>query len=162
MNKRNVVVISILTIVTVLAAGVVVAHPGDQRGRGARMMAGGGPGAGPFARLAMLKDELGLSDQQTSQIKGIFEALKDQNKSLREQLRDGRGDGLDALIANPSDTAGAQARLDAQLTAQRALRTNMISATSKALKVLTPEQRAKLGNLHEERRAKRMEQRGRH
>lgn len=166
MNKRNIVVISMLAIVAVLAAGVVMAHPEGRRGQGPGMMAGGGPGAGagPFGRLAKLKEELGLTDQQVAEIKGIFESLRAQNEPLREQLRDGRGEGIETLIANPSDTARAQARLDEQLGTQRALRMNMIAATSKALKVLNAGQRAKLGTLLEERqerRAKRLKHRGR-
>ena len=61
------------------------------------------------------------------------------------------------LIKNPNDVASAQALLDQQLENERVMRTNALNAASKALNVLTPDQRTKLSTMvqeHLDRRSK--------
>ena len=163
MNKRTAVItILILAAVALITAPIVLAGPGGHRGgmRGHAGMHGGhgfGGGFGPLGHLKRVKEELDLSDAQVDQIKAIFKELHEQNAASRESLHDGFKDAAEALIANPNDLAGAQALLDRQFAAEKALRSNMLVATSKALNVLTADQRTKLA----EHIAERAERRGR-
>jgi Spy/CpxP family protein refolding chaperone len=159
MNKRTAVItILILAAVALIAAPMVFAGPGGHRGmRGHAGMHGarGMGGFGPLGHLNRVKEELDLSDAQVDQIKSIFKTLHEQNAASRESLRDGFKDAAEALIANPNDLAGAQALLDRQFAAEKALKSNMLVATSKALNVLTPDQRTKLSTLIAERAERR-------
>lgn len=103
-----------------------------------------------LGRLSHVKEELDLTDAQVEQIKAVVEELRTQNEPYRDQVRGGIHDIAKTLIANPNDLAGAQAKLDAQAAAEKALKTNVLNATSKALNVLTPEQRTKLAALVEQ------------
>ena len=108
-----------------------------------------------FSRLERAKRALDLSDEQVSQIRAIFKDLRSQNAPYRESLRTGFGTAFQVLLANPNDTAAAQSAVDQQTIAEQTMKTNTINAVSKALAVLTPEQRAKLASLVQERRARR-------
>jgi protein CpxP len=163
MKKR----ITLLTLV-LISLGVLAAAPMAFSGPNGRfgghgmgghgMMGGhhGGPGGG-FAegfllgRLSHVREELDLSDAQVTQIQAIVETLREQNESYREQMRGGIHDVARTLIANPNDVAAAQAKLDAQNAAETAMKRNVLSASSKALLVLTPEQRTKLLALLDQR-----------
>lgn len=172
MTKR----ITILTLIVVAlgalaAAPIVLGGPMGHRfgghGFGGHMGMGGGHmgmgGGHGFAegfmlgRLAHVKEQLDLSDAQVEQIHGIMADLRAQNEPYRDQVRGGIHDIAKTLLANPNDLAGAQAKLDAQAAAEKALKTNMLNATSKALSVLTPEQRTKLGELIDQHMAKKQQ-----
>jgi protein CpxP len=140
----------------ILAAGVLVAAPfAFAQHRGAHEH-GGGFGEGMmFGRLQFAQKALSLSDDQVAQIKTIVTDLKAQNAPYRDSLKAGRQGIFKALIANPNDLAGAQALIDQQSTAEHTMKTNVLNAASKALNVLTAEQRAKLSTLVQERMARR-------
>jgi Spy/CpxP family protein refolding chaperone len=108
-----------------------------------------------LGRLGALRQELNLSDAQVTQIKAIAKDLHEQNKPYREQLRGGFHSIAQTLLANPNDVASAQTQLDQQNNAEKAMKANVLSAASKALNVLTPEQRAKLATLLAKRQAER-------
>jgi Spy/CpxP family protein refolding chaperone len=108
-----------------------------------------------FGRLERAKRALDLSDDQVTQIRSIFSDLRSQNAQYRDSLRNGFGTAFEALLANPNDTAAAQLAVDQQAAAERAMKANTIKAVSKALNVLTSEQRAKLATFVQERRARR-------
>lgn len=156
MKKRNVVIALIVAAVMLTAVPIIHAAPGFRhRGHG-------GFGAGMmFSHLQHLKEELDLSDAQTDQIRGIFSALREQNAPLREQMKGGFHGVAAALIANPNDLTAAQALIDQQTSAERALKANMLAATSKALNVLTAEQRSELAQIVKERHERRQERRNR-
>jgi len=153
---------------TILAAGLLAAVPlayGGPGGRGPGMMHRGGHGEGFgagmfFGHLQHLKEELNLSDQQVEQIKTIFAELHQQNEQYREQLRGGLHSTLETLLADPNNLSGAQAALDQQAAAERAVKQNTLVATSKALNVLTAEQRSQLAQKIQERSERRTERRG--
>ena len=115
----------------------------------AQHVRGHGGGHGEFGSMMMLghldraKEVLGLSDQQVTDIKGIFENLKQQNAPYRDSLKGGMGSVAQTLLNNPNDLAVAQSILDQQSQAERTMKSNMLAAASKALNVLTPEQRSK-------------------
>jgi protein CpxP len=123
----------------------------------------GHAGHGPmafFSHLGKLKAELDLTEAQSAQIRAIAEATHEQNKEFHQQLRGGFHRVAATLIANPNDVAAAQALVDQHEAAERAWKANLLTSASKALNVLTPEQRAKLAG-HLAERSARWENRGR-
>ena len=147
---RKTLIIS--SIVVALAGAALYAGPGR-----ARMGMGGhhGFGGGFFGHLHQIAGELDLTDAQKTQIHGIFMEARDQNKQYLEQLHGGFHSAAKVLIADPNDVAGAQALLDQQDATERTMKSNMLRAASKALGVLTPEQRTKLAQIVAERENRR-------
>ena len=149
MKKRLILITALVAITALAIVPFVYAGPGGgrhMRGHGEHAMGGGhGFGFGFMGHIGRLKDELDLTDAQVDQIKAIFRDAHEQNAELRSQMHDGFKGVVEKLIANPNDIAGAQALIDQQAAAERTLKTNMLNAASKALNVLTPEQRTKLG-----------------
>lgn len=118
-------------------------------------------GFGPMMMLGHLehaKQALGLSDQQVSDLKAIFQQTRDQNATYRQQRRDGMQQIIQTLLKNPNDLAAAQALLDQQTAAERAMKSNLLTAASKALNVLTADQRSKLSDLIQQHMANRASQ----
>ncbi len=144
--KKSTLTITILALVALVAVPLLYAGPGRHHGMA---------GFGPLAHLGRAQQELGLSDQQVAEIKAIFKNFHDQNAEYRDQLRGGFEGVVKTLIKNPNDIAAAQALIDQQAQAERALKTNLLNAASKALNVLTPDQREKLGQMIAERMAHR-------
>lgn len=143
----------VTAVITVLAGAALYAGPGraHMRGDGHHGFGGGG-----FLRhLHEIADELELTRAQKTQIHGIFMEARDENKQYREQLHGGFHAVAKALIANPNDVSAAQALLDQQDAAERALKANMLRAVSKAVNVLTPEQRTELARIIAERENRR-------
>lgn len=161
MKRRNILIALITAAVLVAAVPLIHAAPG-MRHRGPGGHGGpGGFGAGMlFAHLQHLSEELDLSDAQVDQIRGIFASLREQNEPYREQLHGQLGSVAEALINNPNDLSKAQALLDQQASAERAMKANALAAASKALNVLTAEQRAELATIVKERGERRAARRG--
>lgn len=150
MKKRIAIAGSILVIAALAAVPFVYAEPGF-RGH-MRGHAQGGPlGFLGGRHLDRLAEKLNLSDQQVDQIKAIYASLHDQNSQYRESMRGGMKDITETLLKNPNDVAAAQAIIDEQAAAEKAMKTNLLQATAKALNVLTPDQRAELSKMIEER-----------
>jgi len=97
---------------------------------------------------------LDLSDAQVDQLKTIAQQVHEQNAPYRQQLRDGRLQIAQALLANPNDLAAAQALIDQQTAAERTMKMNVLAGVSKALNVLTPDQRAKASQFLADRAAR--------
>jgi len=116
-----------------------------------RHMRGDGFGGGMFfGHLGHVKSQLGLTDQQTSDIKAIFQQLKEQNQPYRDSMRSTMQQVAQTLINNPNDVAAAQALINQQADAERTMKLNALNAASKALNVLTPDQRGKLSAMMQE------------
>lgn len=158
MKKRSL----ILSAAAALAVLTLVPFAYAQHMRGP-----GGPGHGPrpgaelgpimmLGHLEHAREVLGLSDQQVADIKAIFNSLREQNEPLHDQLRGTVKSAAEKLIANPNDLAGAQAELAKQEAAEHTMKLNALNAASKALNVLTPDQRGKLAQMLAEH-ANRME-----
>jgi Spy/CpxP family protein refolding chaperone len=160
MKKRLILITLVLTALAAVPF-FVYAGPGMHGHRGMRsdMRWHGGP-FNFLGHLRHVKSELGLSDAQVDQIKAIMKETHTQNEGFREQMHGTLKSVAATLISNPNDIAGAQAVLDRQAEAERVLKTNLIVAASKALNVLTPEQRTRLA-LHLAERGHRLENRGR-
>jgi Spy/CpxP family protein refolding chaperone len=143
MKKRNIILAVALAAAAIAAAPLVVAGP---HGRGA---AGHGDSMGLHGfdiagHLRHAKEELDLSDTQIEQMHAIFRDARSTNASNRSSMHDGLREAADILLDNPGNVAAAQAALDRQAAAERALKSNLLEATAKAFAVLTPEQRTKL------------------
>jgi Spy/CpxP family protein refolding chaperone len=134
----------------VLVALIAVPFAFAQRGRA--MHADGGFGGRMFlGHLSHAKQALGLSDQQVSDIKAVFQNLRQQNEPYRTSMRTTMQQVAQTLINNPNDIAAAQSLIDQQTDAERAMKTNALNAASKALNVLTAEQRTRLSTMVQER-----------
>jgi Spy/CpxP family protein refolding chaperone len=145
MRKRVLVTAGALAIVALIAVPLAFGqHMHAMRGMH------GGDMPMMLGHLQHAKAELGLSDQQVSDIKTIFKSLREQNASYRQSKRDTMAQVAQALINNPNDVAPAQALLDQQSENERVMRTNALNAASKALNVLSAEQRTKLGAMVQE------------
>jgi Spy/CpxP family protein refolding chaperone len=154
MRKTTLFTMTAIVLVALLAVPLAFA----QRRHAMRGEGGfGGPMGGPMilGHLAHAKQELGLSDQQVSDIKAVFQGLRDQNQASRTTTRSTMRQAVQTLINDPNNVAGAQALIDQQIDAERTMKANTLAATSKALKVLTPEQRTKLSTLLADRMSRR-------
>lgn len=147
MKKRILIALALVTAVGALAAAPLVLA---DRTHGRFGHHGFGHGFGPLGHIAHIKGELDLSDQQVDQLKTIIAEAREQNAPYKEQLHGGYTGVVQALLANPKDVAAAQALVDQQLNAERALKANLLNAASKAVAVLNDEQRAKLSTIIEE------------
>lgn len=131
----------VIAVALVLAVGTLAAAPrGDHRGFDHH-------GFGPLGHLMHVKRELNLSDQQAAKIKSIFRDTREATAPYRAQLRGGYKDVVQTLLENPNDVSAAQALVEQQNEAERALKATVLEGASKALAVLTPAQREKLGTL---------------
>ncbi len=154
MKKRTLIFSAAAILIVVLAVPFAVAQ--HMRGAGfGRGCMHGGSSMMMFGHMRGAKAALGLSDQQATDLKKIFTDLRAQNAPYRASLRDGRQAIAQALLANPNDLAAAQALLDKQTDAERQIKGNTLTAVSKALNMLTPEQRSKASNFVQQRMAKR-------
>lgn len=147
MKSRIITLAIVLTAITLAIVPFVYAQHGPHK-------MGSMGGAMFLGHLSQLKDTLGLSDQQVTDIKAIFTDLKTQNQPYRAQLRGGMGNIAQTLINNPNDLAAAQNLLAQQEQAEHAMKANTLAAASKALNVLTPDQRTKLSAIVASRIAK--------
>ncbi len=145
MNKRYILGAGLAILIVAAAVPFLYAQP---------MRHHGGGEFGFFGHLDKAKDKLGLTDDQVAQIKAIGDDLKAKNAPYRDQVRGGFQSIASTLLNNPNDLAAAQALLDQQSQAERTMKSNMLAATSKAISVLTPEQRAKVAQFIAERQAR--------
>lgn len=134
------------TLLSTLLIGGVLA------GAAMPVIASAGPHRASIAhRLMRVADEIGLTEDQKSQIKGILEANKPEAEALRAEMRTTMK-ALDEAI-----TSGA----DNDTIAELAIDAHGLRADVRALKrevrkeiggVLTPEQKAQLKQMRAERR----------
>jgi Spy/CpxP family protein refolding chaperone len=149
----------LITLILAAVAAAVYAGPGrHMRGHSGHGF-GAGHGLAFLGHLDRVKDELDLSDAQVDQLKAIVKTTHEQNAQYREQMHGSFKQVATTLLTDPNDIAGAQATLDQQHAAEKVLKANLLTAASKALNVLTPEQRTKLA-LHLAEHSQRREKRG--
>lgn len=158
MKTRSIIYGVAALLVVGLAVPFVYAQHMHARGMAMRGAGADFGGVMMLGHLARAQQQLGLSDQQVTDIKAIFKGLHDQNAAYRSQLHGNFQAIANALIANPNDVATAQSLLAQQEAAEHAMKLNAINAASKALNVLTPDQRSTLAE-HLQQRASRFQQR---
>jgi periplasmic protein CpxP/Spy len=145
MNPKRRVMAGVLVAMLVLTAAPALSAAPGQRGGPPRMGEDGmGPMAGLLGRMGRLRQELGLSEAQVSQLRAIAQEARNENAADRQLVRDAQRQAMQILLADPNATAQAQAILEAQADARSRLHANMLQNFSRMLNVLTPEQRAKL------------------
>ena len=152
MNRRTLTAAALIASLTI-AAPLLFAQRRERPDRGRPHV------FAPFSHIEELSEELNLTEEQVDQIRGIFRDLHELNAPYRQELKGGMGTAFQSLLQNPDDIAGAQAAVDRQAQAERAISTNTINATASAIKVLSAEQRSQLAQLLEERRGMRRERR---
>jgi Spy/CpxP family protein refolding chaperone len=113
----------------------------------------GGPGGGLFGPLGR---ELNLTDAQKAQVKQIEDSFRDSTKSLSEKMRALHESEMATLASGTFDEAAVRAAAQERAAVQVELDVAHAKMMSQIIAVLTPEQKAKLAELH-----KQMEQRGR-
>lgn len=153
MSKRSIVILAVVATLALAAVPFVYAQ-GFHRHQMNADRTGGIGGMMFLGRLHRAQAALDLSDAQVEQLKVIAQEVHDQNAQYRQQLRGTRLQIAQMLLANPNDTAAAQALIDQQTTAERALKMNVLAGVSKALNVLTPDQRAKAAQFLADRAAR--------
>lgn len=153
MSKRNVVIIAIVATLALAAVPFVYAQGLHRHQMNADRMSGIG-GMMFLGPLHRAKAALDLSDAQVDQLKAIAQEVHDQNAQYRQQMHGTRLQIAQMLLANPNDTAAAQALIDQQTTAERAMKMNVLAGVSKALNVLTPDQRTKVSQFLADRAAR--------
>ena len=120
--------------------------PGGHRGHG-------GPGrhGGPGNAVGHLSRVLDLTDAQKAQIKQLEDGFKESTKGLHEQLgKAGPGGPLGALDGGAFDEAAVRAAAQARANLHVELEVAHARFFSQVYAVLTPEQRAKLAELHKQ------------
>jgi Spy/CpxP family protein refolding chaperone len=147
MKKRILIAAGLIALAAILAS---VPFAFAQHAGMRHQMADGGAGMMFLGHLGQLKSELNLSDGQTTQIKAIFQSLRDGNAAYRTQFHGGMQQVAQTLLRDPNDLATAQAIIDQQTAAENAMKKNALAAASKALQVLTPDQRSRLSSLFDE------------
>jgi Spy/CpxP family protein refolding chaperone len=144
MRKHTIAIATAVALMALVAVPIAFAQH-------ARHMRGEGFGGGMFfGHLGHVKSQLGLSDQQTGDIKAIFQQLREQNQPYRDSMHSTMQQVAQILINNPNDVAAAQALINQQADAERTMKLNALNAASKALNVLTPDQRGKLSAMMQE------------
>lgn len=118
-----------------------------------RVEAQPGPGFRRAFQGARMLETLQLTDEQKSTIDGLFAANRDNSRSLHQRLQEQRQLLSNAAQAQPFDEAAVRfqaqelANLQAEMMVQRIAVMNQVSS------VLTAEQKAKLQELREQRKA---------
>ncbi len=158
MKKRTLIFTASAILIVVLAVPFAVAQHMHMKGAGfGHGCMHGDNSMMMFGHMRGAKAALGLSDQQTADIKKIFTDLRTQNEPYRASMRSGMQSVAQALIANPNDVAAAQALLDKQSEAEHIMKSNALNAAAKALNVLSPDQRAKAATFLQQRIARQAE-----
>ncbi len=131
------------TLLTLLASGFLLAAPALAQEQDHRP----GRHADPAERVARMRAELGLSDQQVARLEGIFQELRERNRPLGERLRE----------AMPKRQPGAAARRRGEVpdevrNLRQQLRENRRQAMQEVREVMTREQLERLREKRGEQR----------
>lgn len=123
----------------------VAHHPGSPGGGHGILQ--GGPG------LDRLLDEVQATPAQRAQIRQIAGAARDDLRQLRQSAPDLRKDTLNVLTQPSIDTGAAEQARQKMLAQHDAMSKRTLTAMLDVAKVLTPEQRAQLGEKLKARQA---------
>jgi zinc resistance-associated protein len=116
---------------------------------------GRGPGYGPCDRSGRAAAALKLTDEQTAKIKAMREAHWKEMKPLRESMFAKRDELRKLWLAPSPDEARIQAAQKEMRTLRDQMEDRMTAYRLEAVKLLTPEQREKLGSVTGGRGSKR-------
>jgi periplasmic protein CpxP/Spy len=148
-------------VVGIVAVGVSFAQQpagpasGGMMGRGARMgacgpmMGGRGPMGGPLMGIRRGLARLGLTDQQKTQIKAIFDGHKTDIQGLAARMKTAR-QALDAAIWSGADETTIRAKAADVAAVQADMAVLRATIHTQVFAVLTPDQQAKANQLHQQ------------
>ena len=145
------------TVAAALALGGVAAHaeaggPGGHHRGGPAMMA---PGDLFGGHVGHMLEVVNATDAQRSQIEAIFKAAR-QDLAGQREAGGKLHQQLATLYTAPNIDAAAIESVRAQMSAQHEAASKRLSQASiEAARVLTPEQRAKIGEIMKKRQARR-------
>ena len=123
--------------------------PGGHRGHHGPGRHGGPGGRGDL--LGHFSQVLNLTDAQKAQIKQLEDGFKESTRSLHEQLgKSGPGGPFEALKDGAFDEAAVRAAAQARANLHVELEVAHARFFSQVYAVLTPEQKAKLAELHQQ------------
>ena len=128
-----------------------------QHGGGGPHMGGGhrgGPGGHFGGPLGHLERELSLTDAQKAQVKQLTDAFHESTKALHEQLSK-TGGPLESLQDGAFDEAAVRSAAQARAAVHVELEVAHAKLMSQVFAVLTPEQKAKLKELHQQHKERR-------
>ncbi len=128
------------------------ARPGGEHG-----MHGGGHSMMMGRMGDRMLDAVNATDAQRVQIKQIMQAARDDLKAQRDANRGLRERGMQIFAAPTVDAAQAESVRQQMIAQHDASSRRMLQAMLDASRVLTPEQRAKLGELAKQRAARMQE-----
>lgn len=123
-------------------------------GAGAAVASGPfGPGHGPgmmpppfvLDHLDRVADELGLTEDQRTEIKAVLEDGRERGQSLRERHEELRKEGIALFTADTLDAKAIEAHRQEMLDLADEGSAILTDTLLSAAEVLTPEQRARLG-----------------
>ena len=109
----------------------------------------------PEARFEMLSDRLELTDPQRTQLREAMEALKGKGFGRWEEHREARREIFDMALQPNPDRAAIVARVEEMTRERKQSMTEALDVMLPFLASLTPEQRAEMKELMEERRERR-------
>ncbi len=141
-------------VVGVIAVGVSFAQQpagpagGGMMGRGP-WMGGRGPMGGPFMGIRRGLAQLGLTDQQKTQIKAIFDGHKTDIQGFAARMKTAR-QALDAAIWSGADEATIRAKAADVAAVQADMAVFRATIHTQVFAVLTPDQQAKANQLHQQ------------
>ena len=123
-------------------------------GRGTGMDGGGQMGhMGHMSHMSRVLDRVGASAEQKAQIKTIMESAHNELKPVHAQMKLLR-DQSTALFTQPAVDANAAEALRLQMqTLHSQVSKRMLQAMVESSRVLTPDQRAKMADMMNKRRA---------
>ena len=110
-------------------------------------------------RADRLMEELDLTDEQITQIRAIREGARDQMRTLHDNLR-AEHEVMHSLMAGDATEVDLRAQHEKVQTLHREAANQRFETMLATREILTPEQRAELAELVEQRRTERREQRG--
>ena len=149
----------------IVVAAASAAFSANAQGRGGMRAPGGGPGMMMFGGspehvgrvVDHMLDGLNASDAQRSQIKQIAIAAATDLKAQRDAGRSLREQGMQIFAAPTVDARAAETLRQQMLAQHDQASKRMLQAMLDVSRVLTPEQRTKIGERMKERDAARQE-----
>lgn len=112
-----------------------------------------------FRKLAK---QLGLTEQQKTQIKGIFKSYREKNKPLLQAMHNEKRQMKEMIMSGSTDEAAIRAQSAKVAAVQADLAVSRAAMAKEIKAVLTPDQAAKLKILMKEREKKMEQFRERH
>lgn len=132
--------------------GVQIAQQKSEARRGGKR---GGRGHG-FKKIL---DQLDLSSEQSSQIKAIHDRNKQENETLHEEVK-AQKKAMGELFASDASESELQQKHQEIQSLKQELKAARFEGMLEIREILTPEQKAKMNELMQERHNRREERRG--